>query len=848
MSYSMYEVVIGSLLHDIGKILQRAFDHPEAITGQTYNLESTLCPLGKEGRYTHKHVLFTEAFFELMNIQGLQFPKGIDSKRVGKIASYHHKPDSCDLSPAASWMCALGDRFSAGMDRRAEEDAGKSFKTFKTTPLRCIFDELALDERELGSPKAHAYTLDVLDPEDEINLIPHSWPADGTDKELPSRYRAVWKTFLDDYTSLTQRDDLSLQLFEEALLGILERTTWAVPSSTIDLPDISLYDHSRTTAAIAACLYRYHESRNELDDIGAIKDIDSPKFRFLAGDLSGIQGTLLKLESQGVKGVNKILRARSFLLGAIAESAALQLLEALGLPLCSIVQQAGGRFLILVPATDRTEDILEDLRGKWDQQLLDDYTGTLSLNMALSPGFTGAEFGAERFCHIMARMGQAIEEAKQHPLAHCTQGVLKREFPLDRSCSACGIRPAESLDEDETRCPTCQKEVETGKRLVRSNLILWGKDLPKRYRPLSIMGLDLALLETETVPELGGILSVRKTHRFGSAVPWAMRFLANHIPVFKDNPSPEDPRYRRDRDNGSLFQVGDPKTFEQIAAEAIEIDSNGTRKGRPYLGLLKADVDYLGFLFQYGLQRTDRKDDRFSLSRLAQLSRMMDLYFTGYLRGLLHREFPDTYTVYAGGDDLLLIGPWRKTLDLAWRIDETFRAYTGQNPNITLSAGLTLLKANYPVNRAIKEAEGFLEAAKEAGDEKDRGRNRICALIGRPLPWDRYRERLQDAEWIHEQMQGEHPVSTGFVYHIMNIAADMEDVAKGDVRKANWRARLAYHLTRNIKGSNEADRKRRIIEWLERLGLDDQLKLTTEHPNLYEWRLPLEIALYRNRS
>lgn len=847
MSYSMYEVVFGSLFHDIGKVLQRAFDRPVDVAGQDYDLESTLCPLNKEGRYTHRHVLFTEAFFELMNRQGLQLSKGVNLAAVGKIAAYHHKPDGCDFSVAAAWMCALGDRFSAGMERRCEEDAGRSIRSYKTTPLSCLFDELILDENRLGTPGAHSYSLELLNPEDETSLIPLLRPQDGIIRELPSRYLEVWQAFLRDFKSIAQRSELGVQLFEEALLGLLERTTWAVPSSTVDLPDISLYDHSRITAAIASCLFRYHDERGEIDDVNAIKDMESPKFRFVAGDLSGIQGTLLKLASQGVKSMNKILRARSFLLGAIAESATLQLLEALRLPLCCIIQQAGGRFLVLVPATEETDGVVESLRNKWDRQLLENYTGTLALNVALTEPFAGSDFSAERFGTVMARLGQSVEEAKQTPLSHCDQGVMKREFPLDCSCSACGIRPAERLYGDEARCPTCQKEVETGSRLVRANLVLWGRNLPGTCHPVDVLGLDLALLDREALPNLDGVLSIRKTLHFKSSLPWSMRYLANHIPIFKREQDLRDPRYKIDQDESETPVVGDPKTFAHIAAEATELHHDGTMRGRPYLGLLKADVDYLGFLFQYGLRRTVMNDDRFTLSRLAQLSRMMDLYFTGYLKGLLHREFPDTYTVYAGGDDLLLIGPWTKMLELAWRIHETFRAYTGHNPNITLSAGLTLLKASHPVNRAIKEAEVFLETAKEAAGGQGTVRNRICALMAKPLPWDRYKEKLQDASWVIEQMQGENAVSTGFVYHIMKIASDAEAVAEGQVLKADWRARLAYHLSRNIKGYDDADKKRRVVQWLERLGLDNQLKLTKDYSNLYEWRLPLEIALYRNR-
>lgn len=846
MSYSMYEVVLGSLLHDIGKLIQRAFDRPQDLTGQSYDLESTLCPL-KDGRYTHRHVLFTEAFFELTGRVGPIFPEGIDPKMVSQIACFHHKPESCDLSVAGAWMCAVADRYSAGMDRKADEEHEKSSKTFRTTPIRCIFDELILDEKALGKPKRHAYRLALLDPEDEGALMPVPWPENGRDDELPGLYRKVFDSFRSDYTSLARARYLSLRLFEEALLGILERTTWAVPSSTIDLPDISLFDHTRTTAAIAASLYRFHEARGELEDISAIKDRTPAKFRFLAGDLSGIQATLFNLASQGVAGVNKILRARSFLLGATAEAAALQLLEALGLPTSSVIQQAGGRFLILVPALDEVERTVEDLSSRWDELLLEDYTGSLALNLALSPPFSGDEFGSGRLSAVMAALGQALEESKQRPLSHCSQGVLKREFPLGTACSSCGTRPAESLEGDETHCPTCHKEVKLGRRLVRSDLILFGRNLPEKYQPVKVLGLDLSVLEKGVDPPWQNALSIRKSHLFETPVPWTVRLLANHVPTFKDPYELQDPRYEGIEEEDTRPGVGELKTFMHIAAEALEFDEEKRFRGKPYLGLLKADVDYLGFLFQYGLRRRDKVQDRFTISRLAQLSRMMDLYFTGYLKGLLHREFPSTYTVYAGGDDLLLIGPWRQTLKLAQRINETFRAYTGENPNITLSAGLTLLKANYPVNRAVWEAEEFLETAKEGRNAADRGRNRIQALIDWPMPWDRYAQRLEDAEWVHERMQETLSVGTGFVYHIMSIAEDAKAVARGDVRRANWRSRLAYHLARNIKGYDKNDKERRIVEWLERLGLDDHFNFTKEHRSLYEWRLPLTIALYRNR-
>ena len=66
MSYSLQEVVTGALLHDIGKFVQRAFASLGALGWKTYDMESTLCPKNKHQRYTHRHVLFTSAFFDLM--------------------------------------------------------------------------------------------------------------------------------------------------------------------------------------------------------------------------------------------------------------------------------------------------------------------------------------------------------------------------------------------------------------------------------------------------------------------------------------------------------------------------------------------------------------------------------------------------------------------------------------------------------------------------------------------------------------------------------------------------------------------------------------------------------------
>lgn len=53
-------IILGALLHDIGKFMQRA----EIPLGQqSKNMESSICPVYK-GIYSRKHVLWTNEFFE----------------------------------------------------------------------------------------------------------------------------------------------------------------------------------------------------------------------------------------------------------------------------------------------------------------------------------------------------------------------------------------------------------------------------------------------------------------------------------------------------------------------------------------------------------------------------------------------------------------------------------------------------------------------------------------------------------------------------------------------------------------------------------------------------------------
>lgn len=838
---TLLETALGGMLQDIGKFMQRAHGAVRHMDPRARARESEILPMDGHGGYSHKHVLWTEAFFQRLEDRGLGFPTGINREQVRRMAVYHHTPERYG---SIGWLAAEADRLSSGMDRKArdvqtEGGAEKPGGWDAFIRVRMLSPFTAVD-LGLGDVPRRFQPLGELVPGSA--LIPE---AAGSAAQNQERYRELWEGFLDDFATLCKVNDA--ELFCAGLLSLSERYTFAVPSSTIDQPDISLHDHNRTVAAIAGALHAWHEAEGSLGDECAIRDRETAKFRFVAGDLTGIQHTLFLLANQQVRGVNKILRARSFLLGAIVEAATLRVRRALGLPVFNVIQSAGGRFLLLTANRPHLEQKVAAISAEIEGWLRNRYLGELGLNLVVSSPFAGADFLPTRFPTLIAGLNRRLEEAKLRPIGSFVGSVLELDYAAGE-CGACGVRPARANGEVERRCEPCHNEHWLGGWLPRAVGFSFRLVPPRGgERAIELFG-GLWMhchLDGEALPASSDVLSGFRIERGRDTIPgaWPLRFVANYVPRLRTEEhydgiedEPEDP-----------VRPGDVKTFAMIARDALEWVENDWR-GRPLLAVLKADVDRLGFVFGYGLSDPDRQRDRATLGRYAALSRMLDLFFTGHLQARLRTEpeLASTYTVYAGGDDLLLIGPWRQTIRLAEALNREFRAYTGQNPNLTLSAGLALAKANHPLNRTVRVAEDNLERAKAAG------RDRICLLGEAPLAWSELPALLADGEALNQWLRSGR-VGVGTIYRLLEFAqerqrAESPDASPVDMRHADWRARWAYHLARNVRGSRALDdaQKRELMVLLNRLlGLDDGLRRVDETTRA---RVPVTIALYRNRS
>ncbi len=836
-----WEVTLGALLHDLGKLVQRA-SPAGGIPRRVLERADDVLPKDKNGKPTHWHALWTDVFFDLVDEGYLPWPGGIDRAAVRDFAVYHHRPlQDYRVQPdrLACELVTQADRLAAGFERK-QRDPGEepdpvspagARGAFRRKPLEAMTTRISLSR---GKSKTGFHLPALLEPDAIIPLA----SIDG--EEVEQGYARAWQDFQEGWRDLCERckggDPMDI---EAAVLSLSERVLWSVPSSTIDQPDVSLHDHSSAVAAFAAALFRYHVEQGDLGDVGALRDGDLRKFRFLVGDLSGLQTTLFRLKSEGVSGINRVLRGRSLRFQLIADAAVRRILSAFDMPMSAALQVAGGRFLVLLPnlGEEESKTRLDRFRKEADTWFAREYSGDLALGLALSDAFAPWDLASrpderenpgdaeKRASTVREKLRVAIETAKLRQMqGPASDAVMYVTFPAGE-CPACGVRPAGGSTGEPLPCTACSAERELGRVLPRAKSVSIGE---ARGGGDEILGLGYTLNAGDGA--LGGA-GWRWTRHPRAPGPAALQA----GPAWVDRFSAGDRERYSDIEDASEIEEGYIKTFQALAQDAREtVAGKKTKTGRAMLAAMKGDVDRLGEIFAFGL------GDRWSIARAGQLSRSVDAYFSMRLPHVLETRFPESYTVYAGGDDFLLVMPWRQAFDLAKYLRKDFQDFAGGNPDLTFSLGIALFDPRTPISIAAREAEERLDAAKSAG------RNRVCALEQGPLTWEEYAEALEAAERINSFIrEGKLPVSAA--YRFLGLDDARWRVAGGRARPEDyaWMAKLGYHLARSSRhvGGDKTGEVADTLRGLFGIG-PDWRPLTKPRPGA---RLAISHALYRNR-
>lgn len=662
---------LGGLVHDLGKPWSQAAGRPPEATRFDCDRPSDhrsveACPSCRRYKYAHGPLAATLLRDALPRFAFLQ-----------QLALAHHAdPAEVAASGPAMRYVVLGDRLSAG-ERDDQYDRDEAPRVPALVNPFAAGTEALVEPGRLSRSDALLRTV-ASSREDVARRLAEVVEAQRGALEAAGRFAGDDVHWLVDHLS-----------------GAVEASTSLVPSAFWrTVADISLASHLQFAAAFAGALAAAGVS----EDFDPERSPDDGIATLIMGDLSGIQSFIHRVAS---KRAARSLRARSFYLTVLSTVVARFFAEGLGVTSANVLSSVGGNFLVLGPRG--CGDRLDELVATVDRALADVHGPALSVSVAAIP-LTWAD--AQRFADVLRGLRRELRDRKARRAERTAASIGLFEpggegGPL-RACRSCGDDAQDGVaDGDERVCRFCSSLENLGRELPASSYLTVGpadgEDATSWQRVARTLGYALRLHDRPPeAPFAGAIYALS---------PKAL----DDLPCARLLPSG---RYVPAEKSGLL-------DFEELANRA---------QGRPLLAVLKADVDDLGRTFATHFQRHGGSVQ--SPSRIASFMRFLSLFFEGRVNELAELDFPNIYVVFAGGDDLAVVGPWNQVLDFAQRIRDEFARWTAENPGFHFSAGISFGDSGRPVMAALDEAERLLGKAKDQP-----GKDAVALLDERVLSW-----------------------------------------------------------------------------------------------------------------
>lgn len=685
------EILIkGALLHDIGKVCYRAM-----------NKRINHSKLG--GDFLEQYLKSNE-----------------ETERLLNCVRYHHKDylqkaklDKNDLA----YIVYEADNIASGMDRRENEGEEKGFDP--KLNLDSIFSVFYSDKE---IQVANKYPLIYKDINKSFN-----YPRTDISLATNSNYEALLNKIKSHFIT----KDIN-QISINQLLQIIEEGFSYVPSSTnrAEVCDISLYVHSKITSAVASCMKLYFDEQQIQDYKKYCFNSGSKIFRnekiylLISGDISGIQDFIYTIPS---KGALKTLRGRSLYIDLLLEEFIDEYLEQIGLSRANVLYSGGGHFYILAPNIEDTKKAIDKLQAKMNRWLMENIGINLYLAIGIAECSANNLMKSEAQGNLFAIVNKKLKDdktirySKDEDFLEYIFNVEKEEDTAKKECNICH-NLVDKLwkynSDEEIACEFCLNLYKLGQDILTQDLVfviseekidggikIFGKDKDLYMYAVNIEDIDMFK---------GKILRIYSKNNLLENDLAIRLYLAD---------------YSAKNENDEVM------TFDDLAKSSCKID-----KGIKRLGVLRLDIDDLGIAFSSGfVSDKDKIEDNLryaTLSRYADLSKDISMFFkvainkicAGDLIGCVDFEEKafnifgiakapkrKVNIIYAGGDDLFLVGAWDEVLEVAIDINRAFKQFT--NGKLTLSAGMAMFSPTYPISKMAEIAGLLVQMSKNRKDK-----------------------------------------------------------------------------------------------------------------------------------
>jgi len=470
----------------------------------------------------------------------------------------------------------------------------------------------------------------------------------------------------------------------------------------------------------------------------ALKDFNTERILLINGDFWGIQNFIFKNLSS--KNAAKIIRARSAMVQLITKVIANKI-ESFG---AKEVLFGAGKFLLVGGVG--LEEKLKNLQQELDNWFIDNYFGLAGI--VISWVEVNKKDLETQNCNIRKKLKELANKNETQKLNKFNE-VLQEKAVLSNPksedlelCDFCKLREGKEEIFDKKCCEICKNEIELGRVLA-----------DKDYKYLSLKELDGKKIKVmnkkvcflTNVKENEDVFDITNG-KMGKLPKWPLKA---YVPVKEEK---------------------EIKTFEDI------------QEGVPGLMALKADID--------GLGNTFRKFYFDSFKKFNRLSREVNFFFANYVVNLIEKKYENIYVVFAGGDDLFVIGPYDEIVKFAVDVRDKFVSFALKKA--TISMGLVMFKHTTPIHFVSNWADEAEKRAKNL-DGKD-----AIDIFGITMKFDEFKKINNLVENIFKDTNP----SKSMIYKVIELI-EMACKVDEDVTKTEWISKFFYYTNRNIKNKEK---------------------------------------------
>ncbi len=579
-----------------------------------------------------------------------------------------------------------------------------------------------------------------------------------------------------------------------SMLEVLEVQLSYIPSSTMksEVADISLYDHVKLTAAIAASIKEWLDENNISDYKetlfkGASGFYDKKVFLLFSMDMSGIQDFIYTIAS---KNALKMLRSRSFYLEIFMENLIDELLDYIGMSRSNLIYSGGGHAYIITANTENIKQKIVEFELKINEWLLDEFKTALFL------GCGYAECSANElhnepegtYRQIFKNVSKMISQKKmkRYSAAQIIKLNSKGKKDGTRECRVC--RRASKLLEDDDICSVCNAMIDMSQNILYKGFYIVTEN-PKDKAALPLpFGRYLVAYNKEELLE--------KMKQDDSS----------YIRAYTKNKSYTGFKVVKKLWVGD-YTLGD--SFEKLAKKSEGINR---------IAVFRADVDNLADAFVNGFVSEKYGEKYMTISRTATFSRKMSMFFKYHINYILENgEFyiadkkeeergkRNATIVYSGGDDVFVVGSWDDVVGFAVDLQKSLKEFS--QDTLTISGGIGIYPAKYPINNMARLTGELEECSKKYRNEVTKqeknaitlftppqeksGNNSLSLTQDMTFSWKDFENNVVRIKlnFIKKFFMKTPEKGKAFLYRILELIRGMED------DKINL-ARLAYTLAR----------------------------------------------------